>query len=228
MVTHPPRKTRFRLLVRLYRTGLVTRRVPSERFQASDYPPFPSFFARGQTDLEVFVEKLLNRSDPEATDEPTPKDGDRASREKPPEAAPKPGSGADATPPPKQITDSIGMTLKLIPAGEFDMGLSDEQAELLLNQNQVIRERVTSMRRHHVRITRPFYMGATEVTRGQFRRFVESVGHRTESPGQGWIEERGHFERGPQYTWLNPGFPQTDDHPVVEVGWTDAVAFCSG
>src|SRR5208337_4035013 len=34
-VTHPPRKTRFRLLVRLYRTGLVTRRVPSERFQAS-------------------------------------------------------------------------------------------------------------------------------------------------------------------------------------------------
>src|SRR5208337_2834235 len=35
VVTHPPRKTRFRLLVQLYRTGLVTRRVPSERFQAS-------------------------------------------------------------------------------------------------------------------------------------------------------------------------------------------------
>jgi hypothetical protein len=35
---------------------LVTRRVPSERFQASDYPPFPSFLARGQTDLEFFVE----------------------------------------------------------------------------------------------------------------------------------------------------------------------------
>jgi len=32
-VAHPPRKTRFRLMVRLYRTGLVTRRVPSERFQ---------------------------------------------------------------------------------------------------------------------------------------------------------------------------------------------------
>jgi hypothetical protein len=30
----PPRKTRFRLLARLYRTGLVTRRVPSERFRA--------------------------------------------------------------------------------------------------------------------------------------------------------------------------------------------------
>ena len=32
----PPRKTRFRLLARLYRTGLVTRRVPDERFQAVD------------------------------------------------------------------------------------------------------------------------------------------------------------------------------------------------
>src|SRR5208337_786783 len=48
VVTHPPRKTRFRLLVRLYRTGLVTRRVPSERFQASVYPTFPSFLARCQ------------------------------------------------------------------------------------------------------------------------------------------------------------------------------------
>ena len=46
MVTHQPRKTRFRLLVRLYRTGLVTRRVPSERFQASGYPPLPSFFTQ--------------------------------------------------------------------------------------------------------------------------------------------------------------------------------------
>ena len=55
MVTHPPRKTRFRLLVRLYRTGLVTRRVPSERFQASNYPPFPSFLARGQITAPVLA-----------------------------------------------------------------------------------------------------------------------------------------------------------------------------
>src|SRR5271157_1615739 len=49
VVTHPPRKTRFRLLVRLYRTGLVTRRVPSERFHGCNDSPFPSFLARGQT-----------------------------------------------------------------------------------------------------------------------------------------------------------------------------------
>ena len=28
------------------------------------------------------------------------------------------------------------------------------------------------------------------------------------------------------YTWRNTGFPQTDDHPVVNVSWNDAVAFC--
>src|SRR5208337_211029 len=64
VVTHPPRKTRFRLLVRLYRTGLVTRRVPSERFQASNYPPFPSFL--GARSDRVFSQ-LKTRSDPVGT-----------------------------------------------------------------------------------------------------------------------------------------------------------------
>ena len=105
------------------------------------------------------------------------------------------------------------------------MGSSDEQAELLLSQNQVRCERETAMQRHHVRITRPFYMGDTEVTRGQFRRFVEAEGHRTESPGQGGIEEGAPTSGGPQNNWLNPGFPQTEEHPVVELGWNDAMAF---
>ena len=48
-VTPTPRKTRFRLLARLFRTGLVTRRVPIERFQGVSYihPPFPSSRMQG-------------------------------------------------------------------------------------------------------------------------------------------------------------------------------------
>jgi hypothetical protein len=56
VVSHPPRKTRFRLLVQLYRTGLVTRRAPSERFQAYDYPPFPSFLAQAQVKNVVILD----------------------------------------------------------------------------------------------------------------------------------------------------------------------------
>jgi len=43
-VTPTPRKTRFRLLARLFRTGLVTRRVPSKGFTVypTFVPPFPS------------------------------------------------------------------------------------------------------------------------------------------------------------------------------------------
>ena len=44
-VAHTPRKTRFRLLARLFRTGLVTRRVPSKGFKVypTSDPPFPSW-----------------------------------------------------------------------------------------------------------------------------------------------------------------------------------------
>ena len=83
---------------------------------------------------------------------------------------------------------------------------------------------------HRVWITRPFYLGVTEVTRGQFRRFVDETGYRTEAEkdgkgGWGWNEEAKTFEQDPKYTWRNPGFEQTDEHPVVNVSWNDAVAF---
>ena len=29
-----------------------------------------------------------------------------------------------------------------------------------------------------------------------------------------------------KYSWRNAGFEQTDEHPVVNVSWNDAVAFC--
>jgi len=35
------------------------------------------------------------------------------------------------------------------------------------------------------------------------------------------------WERKAEYTWRNPGFTQGDDHPVVEVSWNDATAFCA-
>jgi formylglycine-generating enzyme required for sulfatase activity/serine/threonine protein kinase len=114
-----------------------------------------------------------------------------------PAAAPS-AKGAPATDSPKVTVNSIGMKLVLIPAGAFLMGSpdGDDQAE------------EDEKPRHRVRITRRFYLGATEVTRGQFRRFVDEASYQTNTG------------------WQNPGFEQTDEHPVVNVSWKDAVAFC--
>ena len=117
-------------------------------------------------------------------------------------------------------TNSIGMKLVTIPEGKFLMGSpTDEQ------------ERSTDEQQHPVRITRPFEMGVYEVTRGQFGRFVETASYRTDAEkdgkgGWGWNETAARFEQDPKYTWRNPGFDQTDEHPVVNVSWNDAVAFC--
>jgi formylglycine-generating enzyme required for sulfatase activity len=125
-------------------------------------------------------------------------------------------------PPPSLITNSIGIKLKLIPAGQFLMGSPDNDKDAYDDEKPS----------HWVRINNPFYLGLTEVTRGQFRRFVDDAGYRTEAEkdgkgGWGWNAEKEKFEQDPKFTWLNPGFEQTDEHPVVNVSWNDAQAFIS-
>jgi formylglycine-generating enzyme required for sulfatase activity len=86
---------------------------------------------------------------------------------------------------------------------------------------------------HTVRISKPFALGAYEVTVGQFRQFVEATGYQTEaeadgSGGFGYDAEARTYsaDREPRYSWRNVGWTQTDAHPVVNVTWNDAKAFC--
>ncbi|MFI5455908.1 MAG: SUMF1/EgtB/PvdO family nonheme iron enzyme [Isosphaerales bacterium] len=125
-----------------------------------------------------------------------------------------------ATKPLKAVTNTLGMKLTLIPAGEFTMGSADGDKEAGDWEKP----------QHRVRITRSFYRDVTEVTRSQFRSFIVDEGYRTEAEkdgkgGGGWNEETKKLEQNPRYTWQNPGFEQTDEHPVVNVSWNDAQAF---
>jgi formylglycine-generating enzyme required for sulfatase activity/serine/threonine protein kinase len=122
---------------------------------------------------------------------------------------------------PPVLRNSIGMRLELVSQGKFFMGSPADE------NGRVAREGP----RHEVEISRPFYLGQFTVTRGQFRKFVEETGYQTaaEKDGKGtsgFDPETRWFVRKAEYNWRNPGFGQTDQHPVVNVSWNDARAFC--
>ena len=92
-----------------------------------------------------------------------------------------------------------GPEIVIAPAGKFMMGSLETKPDRWDFETP----------RHPVAIAQPFGVGRYAVTRGQFTTFVKSTGYRT----------------GEEALWLNPGFPQDDDHPVVCVSWGDAKAF---
>ncbi len=138
--------------------------------------------------------------------------------------------------PPKTQTNSLGMTLVEVRPGRFLMG--SPLAESGRGPGELI---------HAVRITKEFCLGAHEVSRGQFAKFVEATGYRTDAekdaekkaaqPGAVVPRETAQQAAAvPQVSattetvmlrdWRNPGFEQGDQHPVVLVSYDDAQAFC--
>ncbi len=137
-----------------------------------------------------------------------------------------------------ELGKGVTMELVLVPAGEFMMGSRQPIAEAIERYGGSKDDYVDEYPRHRVRITRPFYMGKYEVTVGQFKRFVEDTNYVTDAEKGTKDDEDGRKgghvtdAKGPAEAWSedasfrNPGFKQTDDHPVVLVSWNDATAFC--
>ncbi|WP_298610067.1 SUMF1/EgtB/PvdO family nonheme iron enzyme [uncultured Thiothrix sp.] len=74
-----------------------------------------------------------------------------------------------------------------------------------------------------------FALSRTEITRGQFRAFLDATGYKTTAEEQGscWGDKtgKGDWDYVKGNHWQKVGFEQTDDHPVVCVSWEDAQAY---
>jgi formylglycine-generating enzyme required for sulfatase activity len=118
------------------------------------------------------------------------------------------------------IKNSVDMKLVYIPPGKFLMGSPESEPGREAQEIQ-----------HAVELTKGFYLGAHEVTVGQFKQFVADTKYQTdgERDGKGayGANEAGEIkEMHARFTWKTPGFEQSNDHPVVDVSWQDAKAFC--
>jgi formylglycine-generating enzyme required for sulfatase activity len=147
---------------------------------------------------------------------------------------PKPELSDEPKTEPSEYVNSLGMKFRLIPAGTFIMGSSPAEIERCINLKlswPPAEQFESEGPEHEVEITKPFYIGIHEVTVGQFRQFVKAMDYKTQAEKEG-----GAFSNPPDReglkidgatNWRNPGFEQTDDHPVVCVSWNDAEAFCA-
>ena len=96
-------------------------------------------------------------------------------------------------PPLPTVTNSLDMKFVQVPAGTFLMGSPTTEPQRQDDETE-----------HEVEITRPFYLGTTEVTQGQYRQVMGS----NPSVLPGAKEPR----------WL--------EYAVDNVSWNEAVAFC--
>jgi formylglycine-generating enzyme len=87
----------------------------------------------------------------------------------------------------------------------------------------------------HEEVVKPFRIGKYPVTVAEFRKFVQATGHKTDADRFG---DSGVFDFSRQNwilvsgaNWEYPSGKQSpraiDDHPVTQVSWNDASAYCS-
>lgn len=123
-----------------------------------------------------------------------------------------------------QVSEIDGMTMVFIPAGEFLMGYEEIEG---------VSSNTDAMPMHRVYLD-DYWIDQTEVTNAMFAKFVEATGYQTEveRSGWGWVFGVGssnwHILQGA--SWKKPHgpveVPGFESHPVVQVSWNDAAAYC--
>ncbi len=111
--------------------------------------------------------------------------------------------------------DELGPELIGVPAGSFQMG--DMKGAGLSNEKPA----------HGEQILKSFAIGQNQITVGDFKRFVKETSYVTEAESDNGCAAfvDGEPEYNSVLNWRNPGFKQTDDHPVVCVSDKDSIAY---
>jgi formylglycine-generating enzyme required for sulfatase activity len=156
------------------------------------------------------------------------------SQEQAPESSPTVAAPAvEAGPRPGEVRTFEGGEFAWIPPGTFEMGsnLSGEQLAAISDGSEGDKEFFQRERpAHRVTLTKGYWLGTKEVTQGDFARFVQATGYKTdaEMSGNGWTLSSK--DRKPTETagamWRNPGWKTKPTEPVVLVSWNDAQAYC--
>ncbi len=106
----------------------------------------------------------------------------------------------------KEITNSIGMKLVLIPKGTFTMGSPPSEEGSRDDERQ-----------YEVTLTQDYYLGAFQVTQAQYEKVMGT--------NSSWFQ-------GDRLTQPHPQIGRvvkevdSSNHPVEQVSWEDAVEFC--
>jgi len=115
----------------------------------------------------------------------------------------------------------FGPVMVVIPAGSFLMGSPENEDDRVDNEGP----------RFRVTFPRGFAIARTEVTVGQFRRFVEDTGYVTDAERNGssriYMEGSGRVDTRSRVNWRDNylGATADDDLPVIHVSWNDATAY---
>ncbi len=120
------------------------------------------------------------------------------------------------------ISEKDGMEMVYVPAGEFLMGSPDGEGD-------------DDEHPQHTVYLDAFWIDKTEVTNAMFAKFVESEAYQTtaEKEGCGWVyqPDKDAWDCISGADWRHPRGPDSDlsgldSHPVVQVSWFDAKAYC--
>jgi serine/threonine protein kinase len=116
---------------------------------------------------------------------------------------------------PVEFTNSIGMKFRLIPPGEFTMGMDKDEAEAIASnfgRNDALHHTwLANGPAHKVRLTQAYYLGTNEVTQEQYEKVVgvNPSGFSVSKLGKEKLKDE-----------------DTQQHPVESVTYFNAVDFC--